>query len=100
MGNARRLVSSSTKTLEKHSVLKHLMLHNLLPDNDGVNADCLAIVVSGKEIEKLLAIPKVPGSGTGVLVGNKVFEILRQWDGVPEWLAGLYFDTTSSDTGV
>jgi len=69
----------------------------LLPDTDGVNADRLAIVVSGKGIEKLLAIPKLPGSGTGVLM---VVEILRQWEGVPEWLAGLCFDTTSANTGV
>ena len=29
----------------------------LLPDNEGVNFDCLAIVVSGKGIEKLPTIP-------------------------------------------
>ena len=50
----------------------------LLPDNEGVNADCLAIVVSGKGIEKLLAIPKPPGSG--VIMANKAVEILRQWE--------------------
>ena len=61
----------------------------LLLDNEGVNADRLAVVVSCKGSEKLLAIPKLPGSGTGVLMGNKVVEILRQWEGVPDWLAGL-----------
>jgi len=72
----------------------------LLPDHDGVNSDRMPIVVSGKEIEKLLAIPKLPGSGTGVTMGRKVVEVLNQWEGVHEWLAGLCFDTTSANTGV
>lgn len=72
----------------------------LLPDNDGATSDRLPVVVSGKEIEKLLAIPKLPGSGTGIRMGNKVVEILRQWEGVPQWIAGLCFDTTSANTGV
>lgn len=60
----------------------------------------MPIVVSGKYMEKLLAIPKLPGTGTGSLMGNAVVDILRQWTGVPEWLAGLCFDTTSSNTGI
>jgi len=35
-------------------------------------------VVSGIGIAKLLAIPKLPGSGTFGLMGNKVVEILRE----------------------
>ena len=61
-----------------------------MPDNDGINSDCMPIVVSGKKIEKLLAIPKLPGSGTGVMMGKKVVEVLKQWEEVPEWLAGLF----------
>ena len=72
----------------------------LLPDNDGGNVDRMPVVVSGKRIQKLLAIPKLSGSGTGGMMGNKVVEILRQWEGVPEWLAGLCFDTTSANTGI
>ena len=72
----------------------------LLPDQDGVNSDRMPVVVSGINIEKLLAIPKLPGSGTGVLMGNTTVELLRQWEGVPNWLAGLCFDTTSANTGV
>ena len=37
----------------------------LLPDNDGLNYDRMPIVVSGKNTEKLLAIPKLP-TGTGL----------------------------------
>ena len=33
-------------------------------------------------------------------MGNIVVQTLREWDGVPEWLAGLCFDTTSSNTGI
>ena len=36
----------------------------------------------------------------GELMGNLVVEVLRKWKDVPDWLAGLCFDTTSSDTGV
>lgn len=59
----------------------------------------MPIVVSGLNVEKLLSIPKLPAS-TGELTGNAVVEVLQQWQGVPEWLAGLCFDTTSSNTGV
>jgi len=47
-----------------------------------------------------LAIPKLPGSGTGRLTGNAVVDALRQWTGVPEYLAGLCFDITRANTGV
>ena len=73
----------------------------LLPDNEGVNADRLAVIVSGKGFEKLLAIPKLPGSGTGFLMGNKIVEIIRQWKGMPEctsWF--VFFNTTTANTGV
>ena len=49
-----------------------------LPDDEGVNADRMAFVVSCIGIEKLLAIPKLPGSGTGGLMGNEVVETLRE----------------------
>ena len=82
-----KLVHPSAKALEVHSVLRHpLVAHSdgkLLLDNQGVNAARLAVVVFGKGIEKLLAIPKLPGPG--ILMGSKVVEILRQWEGVPEW---------------
>ena len=33
-------------------------------------------------------------------MGNLVVEVLKEWKIVPDWLAGLSFDTTSSNTGV
>jgi len=59
-------------------------------------------VVSGENVETLLAIPKLPGSGTGRrrLTGNAVVDALRQWTGVPEYLAGFCFDITRANTGV
>ena len=56
-------------------------------------------VVSGLNIEKLLAIPKLPVS-TGDLMGRAVVHTLQDWNGVPDWLSGLCFDTTSSNTGI
>ena len=71
----------------------------LLPYVDGTKRDCLPIVVSGLDIEKLLGIPKLP-VGTGALMGQKVVEFVREWPGVEEHLAGLCFDTTASNTGI
>jgi hypothetical protein len=71
----------------------------LLPDSDGNLVDRMLIVVSGMNIEKLLSIPKLP-TGTGELMGNAVIKALQEWKGVPESLAELCFDTTSSNTGV
>ena len=51
------------------------------------------------DTEKLLAIPKLPVS-TGELMGKAVVETLQIWKGVPDWLAGLCFDTTSLNTGI
>ena len=50
-------------------------------------------------VEKLLAIPKLQMS-SGELMGNTVVQTLQDWKDVPDWLAGLCFDTTSSTTGV
>ena len=59
----------------------------------------MADFVSDVGIEKLLAIQKVPGSGTSVLMGNKVVEILRESEGVSEGWLGR-FDTTIAKAGV
>ena len=60
--------------------------------------ECLPIVVSGLDIEKLLGIPEIP-AGTGAQMGQKVVEFIHEWPGVEEHLAGLCFDTTASNTG-
>jgi hypothetical protein len=57
----------------------------------------MPLVVSGVNTEKLLAIPKLPTT-TGALMGKAVVQTLQDWKGVPDWLAGLCFDTTSSNT--
>ena len=74
----------------------------LLPENDGrleELVDRMPIVVSGVNTEKLLAIPRLPTS-TGELMGKAVVQTLQDWKGVSDWLAGLCFDTTSSNTGI
>jgi len=71
----------------------------MLPDCTGNFADRMLIIVSGLNVEKLLAIPILPAS-TGELIGNAVVETLREWQGVPEYLAGLCFDTTSANMGI
>ena len=74
----------------------------LLPENDGQSeelVDRMPIVVSGVNIEKLLAIPRLPTS-TGEMMGKAVVQTLQDWKGVSDWLAGLCFDTTSSNTGI
>ena len=37
---------------------------------------------------------------TGELMENSVVEVLKEWKDFPDWLAGLCFDTISSNTGV
>ena len=71
----------------------------LLARLDGTKRDCLPIVVSGLDIEKLLGIPMLP-VGSGTMMGQKVVEFVREWAGVGEHLVGLCFDTTSSNTGI
>ena len=71
----------------------------LLDHFDGVKRDCFPIVVSGLGVEKLLGIPMLP-VGTGLIMGQKVVEFVREWPGVEEHLAGLCFDTTASNTGI
>lgn len=70
----------------------------LMPDETGVSSDRLPVVVSGVDTEKLLGIPKLP-SGTGAIMGKAVVEFVQDWPGVVDCLAGLCFDTTSSNTG-
>jgi hypothetical protein len=47
--------------------------------------------------EKLLGIPKL-SSGTGANQADATFESIQQW-GLTENIAGMSFDTTSSNTG-
>jgi hypothetical protein len=71
----------------------------LLSHMDGTKRDCLPIVISGLDVEKLLGIPMLP-VGSGAVMGQKVVEFVRDWSGVEEHLAALCFDTTASNTGI
>ena len=71
----------------------------ILPVTYGNLDDRVPINISGLNVEKLLAIPKL-SIGSGELMGNSVVEVLKEWKVVPDWLTGLCFDTTSSNTGV
>jgi len=50
----------------------------MLPDCTGNFADRMPIVVSGLNVEKLLAVPILPAS-TGELIENAVVETLQEW---------------------
>jgi len=59
--------------------------------------DRVALVVSGKEGEKLLAIPKV-AKGSGDLVAEAAATAINDWK-LKEEIVGISFDTTASNTG-
>ena len=71
----------------------------VLPVTYGPLFDRIPIIISGLNVEKLMAIPKL-SLRTGELMGILVIKVLKEWKDVPDWLAGLCFDTTSSNTGV
>ena len=56
----------------------------LLPDTDGDLVDRMPIVVSGVNVEKLLAIPKLSVS-SGERMGNTVIKKLQDWKDVPDF---------------
>ena len=57
----------------------------------------LPILVSGDGIQKLLMVPKL-AAGTGVLIGQAVYDAAKEWDLVDN-IIGMSFDTTASNTG-
>ncbi|KAK3924129.1 DNA-directed RNA polymerase subunit beta'' [Frankliniella fusca] len=61
------------------------------------NADRLPIVVSGKNIEKLLGIPELV-HGSGQCIADAVVSHVLDWD-LKEQIIGLVFDTTSTNSG-
>jgi hypothetical protein len=61
--------------------------NKLLPDISGVTLERVPVVVSGMNIEKILGIPKLP-SATGFDMGNAVIRLIREWEGIADWLAG------------
>ena len=79
-----------------------LVIHldgKLLPAISGgpEKEDRVAILVSGKDVEKLLAIPKV-AQGTGELVAEAAAIAVNDWK-LKDEIVGISFDTTASNTG-
>lgn len=66
-----------------------------LPGKETV--DRLPILVSGDNVVKLLAIPKLR-SGTASVMATAILETVDEW-GVRDRVSGLCFDTTTSNTG-
>lgn len=60
--------------------------------------DRTAILVTGQNIEKLLAVPKSDHS-TGEAQASAVFDSLKEWNLV-ENITAMCFDTTASNTGI
>jgi len=59
--------------------------------------DRLAVVVTGRELEKILGIVKLP-SGTGTAQASATHQLLELWSMTSDVVA-MCFDTTSTNTG-
>jgi len=59
--------------------------------------DRLVVVVTGKELEKMLGIVKLP-SGTATAQASATHQLLELWSMTSDVVA-MYFDTTSANTG-
>ena len=70
-------------------LIAHFDSNKILPDTYGNLVGMMPIIISGLNVEKLLAIPKLSVS-TGELLRNSIVEVLKEWKVVPDWLAGLY----------
>ena len=80
-----------------------LLLHwdgRLLPDITGQKqfVDRVAVLVTGGEIEQLLAVPKI-GRGTGDEQCRACLQTLDDWQ-LRRQVRGLVFDTTAANTGL
>ena len=60
--------------------------------------DCLGILVTGENTEKLLGVTKI-SKGTGEAMTEATIASLAEW-GIKEQVIGMCFDTTSSNTGI
>jgi len=59
--------------------------------------DRLPVLVSGKDVVKLLSVPKLH-DGTSPSMTNAILETVDEW-GLRDRIKGLCFDTTASNTG-
>jgi hypothetical protein len=87
----------------KEAFIKHvpLVIHwdgKLLPDLTNVEkVDRLPVLVSGKEVSKLLTVAKL-SSGAGESQASAVYEALNDWN-IADMVRAMCFDTTASNTG-
>ncbi|KAK3910672.1 Glycine reductase complex component B subunit gamma, partial [Frankliniella fusca] len=65
--------------------------------DETVKADRLPVVVSGKDIEKLLGVPELK-HGSGECIASAVVSLLKEWE-LDEKVVGMAFDTTSTNSG-
>ena len=89
---------------ESFHPLVPLTLHwdgKIMPNYTGteqLSVDRLPIMVSGKEVTKLLAIPKLY-SGTAAIMAEACMAEIRSWE-LENRIVALCFDTTASNTGI
>jgi hypothetical protein len=70
----------------------------LLPDVTGKDkVDRLPILVSGQEVDQLLAVPKLL-NGTGEAMATAIHNALQDWN-IDKHVRAMCFDTTASNTG-
>src|SRR5688572_32566614 len=72
----------------------------IMPDLTGTERGCvdrLQIMVSGCDVTKLLAIPKLK-SGTAAVMSDACLAEIRSW-GLEDRIVAMSFDTTASNTG-
>ena len=80
-----------------------LTLHwdgKIMPDDRDPGRGCvdrLPIMVSGKDVTKLLVIPKLQ-SGTAAVISDACLAEIRSW-GLEDRIVVMCFDTTASNTG-
>lgn len=97
----RKLFSSEVKEIFDPAV--PLILHwdgKIMDDLTGSErgkVDRLPILVSGQDVVKLLAVPKLQ-DGTAASMAQAITQTIDDW-GLRDRIKGLCFDTTSSNTG-
>ena len=100
---------SSTENLIRQKFMssekQHMVIHwdgKMMRDstnfeNPKSNDDRIAIDVTGRNLEKTLGIVKI-SSGTGLARAKATFQLLTIWN-VANYIVGMCFDTTASNTG-
>jgi len=87
--------------VEKQQLVVHwdgkIMADTTNKEDPKSKVDGLAVVVTGRELEKTLGIVKLP-SGTGTAQTSATHQLLELWS-VTSDVVAMCFDTTSTNTG-